>query len=42
MLATRIDVFGMIYNMRFAGTKMEYITDVNTTLPPLGSAPDAE
>lgn len=39
MLATRIDVFGMIYNMRFAGTKMEYITDVSTA-PPLASAPE--
>lgn len=39
MLATRIDVFGMVYNMRFAGTKMEYLTDVSTT-PPLASAPD--
>lgn len=42
MLATRIDVFGMIYNMRFAGTKMEYITDVSITLPALGSAPDEQ
>lgn len=41
MLATRIDVFGMVYNMRFAGTKMEYLTDVSTT-PPLASAPDEE
>lgn len=41
MFATRIDVFGMIYNMRFAGTKMEYITDKNTqTTPPLTSAPE--
>lgn len=31
MLASRIDVFGMIYNMRFSGTKMEYITDTGTT-----------
>lgn len=30
----------MIYNMRFAGTKMEYITDRSDALPPLGSAPD--
>lgn len=42
MLATRIDVFGMIYNMRFAGTKMEYITDKSNTLPPLTSAPEEE
>jgi hypothetical protein len=43
MFATRIDVFGMIYNMRFAGTKMEYITDKNTTTtPPLTSAPEEE
>lgn len=42
MLATRIDVFGMIYNMRFAGTKMEYITDMSTPPGPLGSAPDSE
>lgn len=40
MFATRIDVFGMIYNMRFAGTKMEYITDKSTPLPPLTSAPE--
>jgi len=40
MFATRIDVFGMIYNMRFAGTKMEYITDKSTTTPPLTSAPE--
>ena len=39
MMATRIDVFGMIYNMRFAGTKMEYITD--TKVPEnLTSAPE--
>lgn len=42
MTASRIDVFGMIYNMRFAGTKMEYITDKTTTLPPLTSAPEEE
>lgn len=42
MLATRIDVFGMIYNMRFAGTKIEYITDMSTPPGPLGSAPDSE
>lgn len=43
MFATRIDVFGMIYNMRFAGTKMEYITDKNTnTTPVLSSAPEEE
>jgi hypothetical protein len=40
MTASRIDVFGMIYNMRFAGTKMEYITDKTTPLPPLTSAPE--
>ncbi|MCB9806319.1 hypothetical protein H6768_00125 [Candidatus Peribacteria bacterium] len=42
MLATRIDVFGMIYNMRFAGTKMEYITQKDSSLPPLTSAPEEE
>lgn len=42
MIATRIDVFGMIYNMRFAGTKMEYITDKSNTLPALTSAPEEQ
>jgi len=42
MNASRIDVFGMIYNMRFAGTKMEYITDKSTPLMPLSSAPETE
>lgn len=35
MVANRIDVFGMIYNMRFSGTKMEYDTD--TLFPPPSS-----
>jgi hypothetical protein len=38
MIASRMDVFGMIYNMRFSGTKMEYNT--NTITPPLSSAPE--
>lgn len=39
-LATRVDVFGMIYNMRFAGKKMEYITDTKTPGMDLTSAPE--
>jgi len=42
VMASRIDVFGMIYNMRFAGTKMQYVTDLNPSMPPLTSAPDGE
>jgi hypothetical protein len=40
MLASRIDVFGMIYNMRFAGNTSQYITDKYTAMKPLTSAPE--
>jgi len=40
MLASRLDVFGMIYNMRFAGNTSEYITDKYTAAKPLTSAPE--
>jgi hypothetical protein len=43
-LATRMDVFGMIYNMQFAGKNIEFITDKNIPTTPsnisLSSAPE--
>ncbi len=39
-LAARVDVFGMIYNMRFSGKKMEYITDTKMPGVDLTSAPE--
>lgn len=39
-LATRVDVFGMIYNLRFSGKKMEYLTDTKIPDINLTSAPE--
>jgi len=38
--ATRMDVFGMIYNMQFAGTKLDFKTDKNIPKMSLNSAPE--